>query len=94
MTIRRKSSRPIDSGASGVERLPGRGNYYARFLDRYLGIAVVCALGTLHRRRSLPLEPKHIGLLNSAAVGDTILMSGPVADLRAQHRDARITVLS
>ena len=94
MTIRRKNRRPIGPGASGSERLPGRGNYYARFLDRYLGIAVVLALGTLHRRRSIPSEPKHIGVLNSAAVGDTILMSGPVADLRDRHRNAKITVLS
>jgi lipopolysaccharide heptosyltransferase III len=94
MTIRRKNSRPIEPGASVAERLPGRGNYYTRFLDRYLGIPVVFALGVLHRRRGIPLEPKHIGLLNSAAVGDTILMSGPVADVRTQHRGARITVLS
>jgi ADP-heptose:LPS heptosyltransferase len=42
----------------------------------------------------IPAEPRHIGLLNTAAIGDTILMSGPVADLRAQHRDARITLVS
>ncbi|HVB80551.1 MAG TPA: glycosyltransferase family 9 protein [Candidatus Binataceae bacterium] len=86
--------RALKRGRSVVERLPGRGNYYARLLDRYLGIALVFGLGTLRRRRKLPVEPKRIGLLNSAAVGDTILMSGPVADLRAQHTHARITLLS
>jgi len=77
-----------------IEKLPGRGNQRARLLDRYLGIAIVFALGTLRRRRPIPSELQHIGLLNTAALGDTILMSGPVADLRAQHRDAKITILS
>ena len=77
-----------------AEKLPGRGNYYARLLDRYVGVTAVLALGALRRRRKLPSRSKHIGLLNSAAVGDTILMSGPVADLRAQHPDARITIFS
>jgi heptosyltransferase-3 len=76
-----------------VEKVPGRGNHYARLVDRYVGIAVLLALGALQRRHRIPSRPKNIGLLNSAAVGDTILMTGPVADLRAQYNDAKITVL-
>jgi ADP-heptose:LPS heptosyltransferase len=94
MEIGPRNGRASERSAPITERLPGRGNYRARLLDRYLGIALVFALGTLRRRRMIPAEPKHIGLLNTAAVGDTILMSGPVADLRAQHRHARITLLS
>jgi len=94
MDLRLLNGRASERSASVKGRLPGRGNYRARLLDRYLGIALVFALGTLRRRRMIPAEPKHIGLLNTAAVGDTILMSGPVADLRAQHRHARITFLS
>jgi lipopolysaccharide heptosyltransferase III len=77
-----------------MEKLPGRGNYYARLIDRYVGITAILALGAFQRRRKLPSTPQHIGLLNSAAVGDTILMSGPVADLHAHHPDARITIVS
>ena len=94
MDLRLLNGRASERSASVKGRLPGRGNYRARLLDRYLGIALVFALGTLRRRRMIPAEPKHIGLLNTAAVGDTILMSGPVADLRAQHRHAKITFLS
>jgi len=94
MKIRARNGRASGRSAPVMERLPGRGNYRARLLDRYLGIALVFALGTLRRRRMIPPEPKHIGLLSTAAVGDTILMSGPVADLRAQHRHAKITLLS
>src|SRR6201987_3005248 len=94
MEIRPRNSRASERSAPVTERLPGRGNYRARLLDRYLGIALVFALGTLRRRRIIPAEPKHIGLLNNAAVGDSILMSGPVADLRAKHRHARITLVA
>jgi lipopolysaccharide heptosyltransferase III len=94
MEIRRRNGRASERRVPVTVRLPGRGNYRARLLDRYLGIALVFALGTLRRKRMIPAEPKHIGLLNTAAVGDTILMSGPVADLRAQHRHARITLAS
>ena len=94
MEIRPRNGRASERSAPITERLPGRGNYRVRLLDRYLGIALVFALGALRRRRMIPAEPKHIGLLNTAAIGDTILMSGPVADLRAQYRHARITFLS
>jgi ADP-heptose:LPS heptosyltransferase len=94
MEIRPRNGRASERSAPVTERLTGRGNYRARLVDRYLGIALVFALGTLRRRRMIPAEPKHIGLLNTAAVGDTILMSGPVADLRTQHRHARITLVS
>lgn len=83
-----------DGGEAGTPKLPGRGNYRARMLDRYLGIPLVFALGTVHRRRQMPSQPERIGLLNTAAVGDTVLMSGPVADLRAQYQDSNITCLS
>jgi ADP-heptose:LPS heptosyltransferase len=94
MVIERRSCRVSRHGAVGTGKLPGRGNHGARFLDRYLGVALVFALGSVRRRRPIPLQPRRIGLLNTAAVGDTVLMSGPVADLRAQYRDARITFLS
>jgi heptosyltransferase I len=74
--------------------LPGRGNNHLRLLDRYLGMALVFALGTFRQRRSAPTRPEKIGLLNTAAVGDTILLSGPVADLRAAYRNAEIIFLA
>lgn len=77
-----------------AETLPGRGNRLARVLDRYLGVALVLGISAWRRPRPVPLDPKAIGLLNTAALGDTILMSGPVADLRAQYPDASITLLS
>ena len=77
-----------------TETLPGRANRFARLIDRYLGVILVFGLGACRRRRAIPSHLNRIGLLNTAALGDTILMSGPVADLRAQHPKAKITVLA
>lgn len=75
-------------------KLPGRGSSRARLLDRYLGIPLVFLAGHCRRKRSIPVRPGRIGLLNTAAVGDTVLMSGPLADLRAAYPDAEIVFLS
>lgn len=77
-----------------AETLPGRANRLARALDRYLGVPLVLGVSACRRPRPVPPHPKTLGLLNTAALGDTILMSGPVADLRAQYPDASITLLS
>jgi ADP-heptose:LPS heptosyltransferase len=65
-----------------------------RLLDRYLGIPLVFVAGSFRRKRVIPDSPRKIGLLNTAAVGDTVLMSGPLADLRAAYPHAKIVFLS
>lgn len=74
--------------------LPGRGNKALRQLDRYVGIPFVLALAGLRRRRRFPSSAHRIGLLNTAAIGDMILMSGPLADLREAYSSAEITLLA
>jgi len=51
-------------------------------LDRYLGIPTIAILGRLRRKRRLPAKIETIGLLRTVAIGDTVLMSGIIADLR------------
>ena len=75
-------------------KMPGRGSRRARLLDRYLGIPLVFLAGQFRRKRSLPLHPCKIGLLNTAAVGDTVLMSGPLADLREAYPKTEIVLLT
>lgn len=77
-----------------TEVLPGRANRLARALDRYLGVPLVLGLGACRRRRPAPSHPRKIAILNTAALGDTILMSGPLADLAAQYPEASITMVS
>ena len=75
-------------------KMPGRGNTLARLLDRYLGIPLVFFAGICRRKRSMPVDPRRIGVLNTAAVGDTVLMSGPLADLRRAYAQAEIVLLT
>jgi ADP-heptose:LPS heptosyltransferase len=65
-----------------------------RLLDRYLGIPIVFFAGYCRRKGAIPVRPHRIGLLNTAAVGDTILMSGPLADLRAAYPESQIVYFS
>src|SRR5271170_7009622 len=75
-------------------KMPGRGSRRARLLDRYLGIPLVFLAGLCRRKRSIPLHPRKIGLLNTAAVGDTVLMSGPLADLREAYPSTELVLLT
>ena len=60
-----------------------RGSRALHFLDRYLGITAVALLGNARRKRALPSRLRTFGLLRTAAIGDTVLISAAIADLRA-----------
>jgi hypothetical protein len=72
----------------------GRGSKARRLLDRYAGIPLVAAAGLLRKKRDLPSRPARIALLNTAAIGDTILMSAVVADLRDRYSDSELILLA
>ena len=73
---------------------PGRGHSKLRIADAYGGIPLILCLGLLRkRRRQVPTSVRRIGLLNTAAIGDTLLMSGPLADLRSRYRSSQIYLL-
>jgi len=83
---------------SSMARMPpraaaGRGSRWRRGADFWLGIPLVRLAGLLRRRRELPQVPCRIALLKTAAIGDTVLMSGPLRDLRRACPQARITLL-
>ena len=72
-----------------------RGNPRLKFLDRYVGVPVVAALGlghTLRGARVVPTEWHTIGILLTSGIGDTVLATGVLNDLRAAHPDARIVL--
>jgi ADP-heptose:LPS heptosyltransferase len=88
--ISQKKSTGCTLSNAAILKLQGRGNRRMRALDRYLGIPIVFFAGYCRRKGAIPIRPRRLGLLNTAAVGDTILMSGPLADLRAAYPDAQI----
>jgi ADP-heptose:LPS heptosyltransferase len=67
-----------------------RGSAVLHFLDRYAGIPAVAILGQARRKRALPCMIRTIGLLRTAAIGDTVLMSAAIADLRAAFPEASV----
>jgi ADP-heptose:LPS heptosyltransferase len=87
------TGRPPSGTVPSGTAMPGRGHHILRTLDKYLGVPLVFCLGLMRRRGTIPQNPRRIGLLNTAAIGDTILMSGPLADIRAAYRDAEIYLL-
>ena len=72
-----------------------RGNPRLKFLDRYLGIPAVAVLALPRRLRGARHVPAHwhtIGILLTAGIGDTVVATGVLEDLRAAHPDARIVL--
>jgi heptosyltransferase III len=70
-----------------------RGNPMMKRLDRYLGIPTIALLG-LRPRRSMPVQLRRIGILRTAAVGDTLLLAGVIADLHAAFPRAEIVLIT
>jgi len=67
-----------------------RGKRKNRLLDYWVGTPLLNLLATFHRRRSPPSHLQRIGVMCSPALGDTLLFSGPLQDLRAALPAAHI----
>ena len=71
-----------------------RGKRLHRLADRWLGIPAVWLLGGLRGGGRLSAPIGSIGVLATAAIGDTLLLSAVLRDLRAALPDARITLFA
>jgi heptosyltransferase-3 len=67
-----------------------RGSVKNRYLDRYVGIPVLLATSVLQPRRPRPRRIARIGVMASPTLGDTLLNSAAVQDLRREFPHARI----
>ena len=68
-----------------------RGSKNNRRLDQWVGIPALNLLASVRRRRGLPERVERIGVMCSPALGDTLLFSGALQDLRAGLPNAHIT---
>ncbi|MDP8990354.1 MAG: hypothetical protein M3N41_09795 [Acidobacteriota bacterium] len=59
-------------------------------MDRYAGITALRVISAFNRRRQRPAAFRAIGILASPTIGDTLLTSGAVGDLRRGFPDARL----
>ncbi len=62
-----------------------------RVLDFWVGTPVLNLLATFRRRRKPPTQILRLGVMCSPALGDTLLFSAALQDLRAAYPQAHIT---
>lgn len=67
-----------------------RGNIWLKLFDQYIGIPVTALLGALHRKSSVPRDVRSICVFKEVSIGDTVLLAGPLRDLRKAFPNARI----
>ncbi len=67
-----------------------RGQKKLKLLDRYLGVPLVFLFGFLKRKKEFPQTIKSIGILLTPAIGDTILISAPLKDLKEKLSSPKI----
>jgi heptosyltransferase I len=71
-----------------------RGNPTLRFIDRYVGIPIVAALGLRPKRPFDPAATHRIGVMRTVALGDTIMLAGILHDLRRQFPRSTIVLIT
>ncbi len=71
-----------------------RGNNLLKFGDKYLGIPALFILGTFKRKREKPKSIKRIALLKTAAIGDTVLLSAIIKDIKENLPKTEITLFT
>lgn len=71
-----------------------RGSATLKRLDRYAGVALLAPFALQPKRNDIaPDSVRRIGLLKTAAIGDTLLLSGLVGDVRRAYPHATIVFI-
>ena len=71
-----------------------RGRGVLRKLDRWIGVPILFGLSLLRSKREKPEQIQSIGLCIFAAIGDALLASSLIADLRKAYPSSKITVFA
>ena len=71
-----------------------RGRGLLRKLDRWIGVPALLALSLFRKKRSKPTQFNSIGICIFAAIGDALLASSIIADLRTAFPGSKITVFA
>jgi len=74
-------------------RIKGRSALWQKRADRYVGIPLVWLLGLLKKRRTKPQKIRCIGVIKEAGIGDSIVLQGPLVDLRQYYPQAKIILI-
>lgn len=71
-----------------------RGNRLLKLIDRWLGIPLVFILGLFRRKSKTVPSIRRVAFFISSALGDTLLISGIIRDLKRAEPDAEIIVFA
>lgn len=71
-----------------------RGRGLLRALDRWVGTPVLATLGLLRPKRRKPASFQSIGICVFAAIGDALLASALIGDLKKAHPNLKITIFA
>ena len=70
-----------------------RGSKTLHYLDRYLGIPILRFLGLfVSKKKILPKRIRRIAVFRTAAIGDTVLLSGILQDLKIHYPSSEIVL--
>ena len=67
-----------------------RNNKILKLLDKTIGIPLVYLLGILRFKKNIPKNINTIAILATAAIGDTIIMSGVVNSIKKKYPNSKI----
>lgn len=67
-----------------------RGNKYLKKLDRYVGIPILFSLGLFRHKRTQPIVAKNLAIMMAPAIGDIVLTSGLINDLKTYDEKLKI----
>ena len=84
------TTRDPRSGSSGCVNLMRRGIPINRWIDRHAGIPLLGLIGAFRSKRPVPAQLGRIGICAAGAMGDVLLLSGVVRDLRVAFPQAEI----
>jgi ADP-heptose:LPS heptosyltransferase len=72
-----------------------KGSRINHILDKWIGIPIVVFLGLLKKKnRTVPASIDRIAILNIGSIGDNVLMSAVLCDLRSQYPNANISAFT
>jgi ADP-heptose:LPS heptosyltransferase len=69
-----------------------RGNVLLRQIDRFFGIPLVFLIGLTVRPRRIPDKINKVGILATAAIGDSLLLSAVLNDLKKAFPETEFTL--
>lgn len=69
-----------------------RGQKKLKIIDRYVGIPLVFLAGLFKRKKIIPENINYIGVLLTPAIGDTILLSAPLKDLKQKINPKQLII--